>query len=95
MLCAIKFTSVCISSLVQYIQTHGVYPLSLSPSYCRDLQGVVVAVDELGHLVCCYLGTDPSTFTPPSLSSTRELNYSEMEREIRELQKEIKMAEKG
>ena len=54
-----------------------------------------MAVDELGHLVCCYLGTDPSTFSPPPLSSTRELNYTEMEREIRELQKEIKMAEKG
>ena len=62
---------------------------------CRDLQGVVVAVDELGHLSCCYLGTDPSTFTAPPPSALRDLNFSQMEREVRELQKEIKMAEKG
>ena len=65
--------------------------------YCpyRDLEGVVVSVDELGHLSCSYLGTDPSVFTAPPPSTARELNYTEMEREIRELHKEIRIAEKG
>lgn len=61
----------------------------------RDLQGVVVSVDELGHLTCSYLGTDPSVFTAPPPSTAREINYSEIEREIIELQKEIRIAEKG
>ena len=35
---------------------------------------MVVALDELGHLTCCYLGTDPSIFSSSSTVS-RELNY--------------------
>lgn len=35
---------------------------------------MVVALDELGHLTCCYLGTDPSIFSSSSTAS-RELNY--------------------
>ena len=34
---------------------------------------MVVALDELGHLTCCYLGTDPSIFS--SGTASRELNY--------------------
>ena len=52
-------------------------------------------MDELGHLTCSYLGTDPSVFTAPPASTSRELNYAEMEREIKELQKDIRQAEKG
>lgn len=65
------------------------------PLLYRDLKGVVVTVDELGHLTCSYLGTDPSVFTAPPPSTSRELNYTEMEREIKELQKDIRLAEKG
>lgn len=35
---------------------------------------MIVSLDELGHLVCCYLGTDPSMFSA-SGSASRELNY--------------------
>lgn len=55
---------------------------------------MVVTLDELGHLTCCYLGTDPSVFSAP-VDSTRDLNYPEVEREIRELQRDIKLAERG
>ena len=69
--------------------------LFLSLCLCRDLQGVLVTVDELGHLTCCYLGTDPSPFTAPPPSASRDLDFSQMEREVRELQKDIRTAEKG
>ena len=29
---------------------------------CRELDGVIVSLDELGHLTCSYLGTDPTIF---------------------------------
>ena len=60
----------------------------------RDLKGIVVTLDELGHLACSYLGTDPSVFTAPPPSTSRELNHTEMEKEIKELQRDIRMAEK-
>ena len=33
--------------------------------FCRDLEGVIVTIDEYGHLYCSYLGTDPSLFVAP------------------------------
>ena len=41
---------------------------------CRDLKGVVVSLDEYGHLYCSYLGTDPSLFVAPPVDA-REVNY--------------------
>jgi Bardet-Biedl syndrome 9 protein len=70
-------------------------PTDISVATFQDLQGVLVTVDELGHLTCCYLGTDPSPFTAPPPSASRDLDFSQMEREVRELQKDIKTAEKG
>ena len=40
----------------------------------RELQGVIVWLDELGHLTCSYLGTDPTLFTA-STRGKRDLNY--------------------
>ena len=31
----------------------------------RELDGVLVTIDEYGHLYCSYLGTDPSLFAAP------------------------------
>ena len=40
----------------------------------RDLQGVLVTLDELGHVTCSYLGTDPTIFSAAAMSA-REPNY--------------------
>jgi len=41
----------------------------------RELKGVIVTLDEYGHLSCCYLGTDPSLFSAPAVES-RNSNFS-------------------
>ena len=40
----------------------------------RDLQGVIVTVDEVGYLHCAYLGTDPSMMVTPA-PEARDINY--------------------
>ena len=55
----------------------------------RDLKGVLVTLDESGHLQCSYLGTDPAMFTPPT-AEVREIDYSAQDRELNSLQKIIK-----
>ena len=57
--------------------------------HCRDLKGVIVSLSDSGRLECSYLGTDPALFIPPPVES-RDLNYTEMDREMAELQKAIK-----
>ncbi len=42
---------------------------------CRELEGVIVSLDELGHLTCSYLGTDPTLFAAAPHSSQRTINY--------------------
>jgi hypothetical protein len=50
---------------------------------------VIVTLSDDGHLQCSYLGTDPSLFQAPIIES-RELNYDELDVELKELQKVIK-----
>ncbi|KAJ7401328.1 protein PTHB1 isoform X3 [Pitangus sulphuratus] len=64
--------------------------LLLSP---LDLKGVIVTLTDDGHLQCSYLGTDPSLFQAPKVDA-REINYEEMNAEMKELQKIIKEATK-
>uniref|UniRef100_A0A8C3P686 Bardet-Biedl syndrome 9 n=1 Tax=Chrysemys picta bellii TaxID=8478 RepID=A0A8C3P686_CHRPI len=64
-----------------------------SLSLCRDLKGVIVTLSDSGHLQCSYLGTDPSLFQAPKVES-REINYEELDREMKELQKIIKESTK-
>ena len=40
----------------------------------RELQGVIVTLDETGYLHCAYLGTDPSMMVTPAPES-RDINY--------------------
>lgn len=61
--------------------------------FCRDLKGVIVTLSDDGHLQCSYLGTDPSLFQAPKVDS-REINYEEMNAEMKELQKIIREATK-
>lgn len=50
---------------------------------------MIVTLSDDGHLQCSYLGTDPSLFQAPKVES-RELNYDELDKELKELQKLIK-----
>lgn len=57
------------------------------------MKGLIVTLSDSGHLQCSYLGTDPSVFQAPKVES-REMNYEELDREMKELQKIIKEATK-
>lgn len=48
-----------------------------------------MTLSDDGHLQCSYLGTDPSLFQAPKVES-RELNYDELDVELKELQRIIK-----
>lgn len=54
-----------------------------------DLKGIIVSLDEVGHLQCSYLGTDPAMYTTTS-AEVRELDYAELDAEMKQLQKVIK-----
>ena len=54
-----------------------------------DLRGAVGTLTERGYLSCGYMGTDPSMFTPPS-SEVRELDYGQLDAEMKQLQRAIK-----
>ncbi|NXX93256.1 PTHB1 protein, partial [Centropus bengalensis] len=66
-------------------------PVSVKVANFQDLQGVIVTLSDDGHLQCSYLGTDPSIFQAPRVES-REINYEELEAEMKKLQKIIKEA---
>lgn len=59
--------------------------------YPRELKGLVVTLSSDGHLQCSYMGTDPSFFTAPKVDS-REVNYDEVDAEMKALQKVIREA---
>lgn len=48
-----------------------------------------MCLDDEGHLVCSYLGTDPSLFVVPPPDS-REIDYDNQDKEMRDLQRAIK-----
>lgn len=64
-------------------------PVAVRVGCLHDLKGVIVTLSDDGHLQCSYLGTDPSLFQAPKVES-RELNYEELDVELKELQKIIK-----
>ncbi|XP_072322955.1 protein PTHB1 isoform X2 [Scyliorhinus torazame] len=68
-------------------------PVSVHVANFQDLKGVVVTLSDSGHLQCSYLGTDPSFFQAPKVES-RELDYEEMDTEMKELHKVIREATK-
>eukprot|EP00794_Sanderia_malayensis_P017473 gene17473-19220_t len=69
-------------------------PVAVELANFQDLKSVMVTLDEYGHVYCSYLGTDPSLFVAPSVDS-RELNYEELDKEMKELQKTIKESTSG
>ena len=50
---------------------------------------MIVTLDQEGRLTCNYLGTDPAMFTTPT-AEVREIDYAEMDYEMKELQRVIK-----
>ncbi|KAM7176735.1 protein PTHB1 isoform 2-T3 [Macrochelys suwanniensis] len=68
-------------------------PVAVKVGNLQDLKGVIVTLSDSGHLQCSYLGTDPSLFQAPKVES-REINYEELDREMKKLQKIIKESTK-
>ncbi|XP_078544358.1 protein PTHB1 isoform X1 [Lissotriton helveticus] len=64
-------------------------PVAVKLGSFQDLKGVIVTLSDNGYLQCSYLGTDPSLFQAPKVES-REINYEELDVEMKELQKIIK-----
>ncbi|XP_021564848.1 protein PTHB1 isoform X5 [Carlito syrichta] len=69
-------------------------PVAVRVGCLHDLKGVIITLSDDGHLQCSYLGTDPSLFQAPKVES-RELNYDELDIELKELQKVIKDVNKS
>ncbi|XP_077383160.1 protein PTHB1-like [Festucalex cinctus] len=64
--------------------------IPLSP-ISRDLKGAVVSLSWDGHLLCSYMGTDPSFYSTPKVDA-REVDYEQAEAEMKRLQKFIREA---
>lgn len=52
---------------------------------------MVVSLSSDGHLLCSYMGTDPSFFSTPKVDA-READYEQVEAEMKKLQKLIREA---
>uniref|UniRef100_F6UU75 Bardet-Biedl syndrome 9 n=1 Tax=Xenopus tropicalis TaxID=8364 RepID=F6UU75_XENTR len=68
-------------------------PVAVKVANFQDLKGVIVTLSESGQLQCSYLGTDPSLFQVPKVES-RDINYEDLDVEMKELQRIIKEATK-
>lgn len=64
-------------------------PVAVRVANFQELKGLVVTLSTEGHLQCSYMGTDPSFFTAPKVEA-REVNYDEVDAEMRTLQKVIR-----
>ncbi|XP_043835168.1 protein PTHB1 isoform X1 [Dromiciops gliroides] len=69
-------------------------PVAVKLGCLQGLKGVIVTLSDDGHLQCSYLGTDPSLFQAPKVDS-REINYEELDVEMKELQKIIRDVNKS
>ena len=63
--------------------------LSMLLCFYSNLNGVLVLLSDSGRLECAYLGTDPSTFSPP-LPGCRELDRRRMDAEMAGLRQRMK-----
>ncbi|XP_066512648.1 protein PTHB1-like [Hoplias malabaricus] len=66
-------------------------PVAVAIANFPDLKGLVVTLSSEGHLQCSYMGTDPSFFTAPKVDA-REVNYDEVDAEMKALHKVIREA---
>ncbi|XP_075068684.1 protein PTHB1 isoform X2 [Mixophyes fleayi] len=68
-------------------------PVAVKVGNFQDMKGIIVTLSDSGQLQCSYFGTDPSLFQAPKVES-RDINYEELDVEMKELQRLIKEATK-
>ncbi|XP_019719361.1 protein PTHB1 isoform X2 [Hippocampus comes] len=66
-------------------------PVALRVANFPDLKGAVVSLSWDGHLLCSYMGTDPSFFSTPKVDA-REVDYEQADAELKRLHKFIREA---
>nr|XP_046254883.1 protein PTHB1 isoform X2 [Scatophagus argus] len=66
-------------------------PVAVRIGSFPELKGAVVSLSSDGHLLCSYMGTDPSFFSTPKVDA-READYEQVDAEMKKLQKFIREA---
>ncbi|XP_027142676.1 protein PTHB1 isoform X2 [Larimichthys crocea] len=66
-------------------------PVAVRVANFPELKGVVISLSSDGHLLCSYMGTDPSFFSTPKVDA-REVDYEQVDAEMKKLQKYIREA---
>ncbi|XP_043972015.1 protein PTHB1 isoform X1 [Gambusia affinis] len=66
-------------------------PVAVRVANLLELKGVVVSLSSDGHLLCSYMGTDPSFFSTPKVDA-READYEQIDAEMKKLQRFIREA---
>ncbi|XP_037532484.1 protein PTHB1 [Nematolebias whitei] len=66
-------------------------PVAVRVANFPELKGVVVSLSPDGHLLCSYMGTDPSFFSTPKVDA-REVDYEQVDAEMKKLQRFIREA---
>uniref|UniRef100_A0A8C9XYZ8 Bardet-Biedl syndrome 9 n=1 Tax=Sander lucioperca TaxID=283035 RepID=A0A8C9XYZ8_SANLU len=66
-------------------------PVAIRVANFPEIKGVVISLSSDGHLLCSYMGTDPSFFSTPKVDA-READYEQVDAEMKTLQKFIKEA---
>jgi Bardet-Biedl syndrome 9 protein len=67
-------------------------PVSLFVATIADIAGMIVVMDDVGHLIVSYLGTDPATNVVNVQAENKEFNYDDMDEELKRLQMVIREA---
>eukprot|EP00210_Caulerpa_lentillifera_P005723 g5472.t1 len=63
-------------------------PVALQLTNLQNIEGMIVALDDKGHLACCFLGTQPNS-SLPFLSEESNTGQEEIVKECRLLKKQL------
>uniref|UniRef100_UPI0037E8D519 protein PTHB1 n=1 Tax=Semicossyphus pulcher TaxID=241346 RepID=UPI0037E8D519 len=66
-------------------------PVAIRVANFPEIKGAVITLSSDGHLLCSYMGTDPSFFSTPKVDA-READYEQVDAEMKKLQKFIREA---
>uniref|UniRef100_A0A8C6PFT8 Bardet-Biedl syndrome 9 n=1 Tax=Nothobranchius furzeri TaxID=105023 RepID=A0A8C6PFT8_NOTFU len=66
-------------------------PVAVRVANFTELRGAVVSLTSDGHLLCSYMGTDPSFFSTPKVNA-REVDYEQVDAEMKKLHRFIREA---
>ncbi|KAM8735062.1 protein PTHB1 isoform 1-T1 [Acanthopagrus schlegelii] len=66
-------------------------PVAVRVANFPELKGAVISLSSDGHLLCSYMGTDPSFFSTPKVDA-READYEQVDAEMKKLHKFIREA---